>query len=176
MHERGMWGVGRVAAVVFLCAYGRISWADISPTEPANAKQISQLTGPVSQNNTVAKWQLVGTDVGAMWDAGSCPKVNQPCMIMAFGDTFSACTFSPENWSNPCQCVATQVYVCTEGGVGNRQWHENNPSWRASVLAYSTDRTPSDGITFDAMSTPNHTTGRNARCIERRIQRRRGLE
>ncbi|NUS45545.1 MAG: DUF4185 domain-containing protein [Mycobacteriaceae bacterium] len=58
----------------------------VSPAPPAPAVRtvdtVSQLTGPGSQNRTDFRWQVLGTDLGLMWES----KPGQVAVM--FGDTF----------------------------------------------------------------------------------------
>ena len=49
---------------------------------PTLADLVAKLTGPGSINDTDTRYQVMGTDLGAMWDNGSGQ------VLMAFGDTF----------------------------------------------------------------------------------------
>lgn len=49
---------------------------------PSLAEQVAKLTGYDSVNQTDTRYQVMGTDLGAMWDNGSGQ------ILMAFGDTF----------------------------------------------------------------------------------------
>lgn len=53
-----------------------------SPAGPTLAEKVAKLTGPGSVNATDTRYQVMGTDLGAMWDNGSGQ------ILMAFGDTF----------------------------------------------------------------------------------------
>jgi Domain of unknown function (DUF4185) len=102
-------------------AAGDVS-ADLAPGPsvpgPSLAELVAKLTGYDSINETDTKYQVMGTDLGAIWDNGSGQ------VLMAFGDTFG------------------------EGHVGGGQFGED---WRSNVLARSSDRDLSDGMTFDDM-------------------------
>lgn len=92
---------------------------------PTLAEKVAKLTGYDSINETDTRYQVMGTDLGAMWDNGSGQ------ILMAFGDTFG------------------------EGQVGGGQF---GGDWRSNVLARSSDRDLSDGMTFDGMvvDVPGH--------------------
>jgi hypothetical protein len=59
-----------------------------------NTKTVAWVTGPVSQNNTLARFSISGTDLGISWDNGSGQT------LMAFGDTFGDCNVSGQEWRN----------------------------------------------------------------------------
>ncbi len=91
---------------------------------------VAVLTGAESINATEARYKIKGTDLGIMWtdDRGH--------ILAAFGDTFGA------GWAG------------TSSGFAN----PTKIDWRSNTLARSTDRNPSDGMSFDNFVTdrPGH--------------------
>lgn len=85
---------------------------------PSLAELVAQLSGAEGINQTDTLYQVMGTDLGAIWDNGSGQ------VLMAFGDTFG------------------------KGHVGGGDFGED---WRSNVLARSSDRDLSDGMSFDDM-------------------------
>ena len=57
--------------------------ASAAPGAAGPATQVARLTGPFSMNDTVARYDIVGTDLGVMWDNG------RGEILTAFGDTQS---------------------------------------------------------------------------------------
>ncbi|NDZ94466.1 DUF4185 domain-containing protein [Streptomyces sp. SID6673] len=57
--------------------------ADAFPVAAGNGKVVARLTGPGSINDTVGRYNIVGTDLGVMWDNGHGE------IMTAFGDTQS---------------------------------------------------------------------------------------
>ncbi|GAB92461.1 DUF4185 domain-containing protein [Gordonia rhizosphera] len=66
-------GVGVVTAPV----------AQAGPVAAGPASMVTRLTGPFSLNDTIARYDIVGTDLGVMWDNGHGE------ILTAFGDTQS---------------------------------------------------------------------------------------
>lgn len=75
-------------------------------------------------NNTVADWNVGGTDLGIVWE------MNPGEYGIFFGDTFGR-DFTP-NFSNP---------------------GPNGSDWRSNVLAFSDDKNLDDGLTINNMAT-----------------------
>ncbi|AZG46316.1 DUF4185 domain-containing protein [Gordonia insulae] len=57
--------------------------ADAYPVAAANGSIVARLTGPGSINDTIGRYNIVGTDLGVMWDNG------RGEIMTAFGDTQS---------------------------------------------------------------------------------------
>ncbi|NLG46028.1 DUF4185 domain-containing protein [Gordonia sp. (in: high G+C Gram-positive bacteria)] len=55
-------------------------------------KAIAWVTGPRSENRTLTRFGISGTDIGAAWDNGSGQT------LMAFGDTFGNCSAPGNQW------------------------------------------------------------------------------
>jgi hypothetical protein len=84
--------------------------------------QIAKLLGEGSINDTPAKYDLYGADLGSMFDMDG-------RIYMTFGDSFGCCipnTGGPRGFPPP-------------------------TGWRSNSMAVITDRQPSDGLTFDTM-------------------------
>jgi Domain of unknown function (DUF4185) len=84
----------------------------------SRATLVAKETGSQSINATDAADQVMGTDLGILWDDG------QGRALAAFGDTF---------------------------GQGFTGPGANGGDWRSNVLARSSDRNLTDGMTFDDM-------------------------
>lgn len=76
-------GVVALATVSLLIMTGT---AQADPGEasagPSLAVQVAKLTGAASINETDTRYQVMATDLGAMWDNG------KGQVLMAFGDTY----------------------------------------------------------------------------------------
>ncbi|HEY9312642.1 DUF4185 domain-containing protein [Williamsia sp.] len=57
-----------------------------------NTKTVAWVTGPGSQNDTLDRFGISGTDLGIMWDNGSGQT------LMAVGDTFGDCDAGGQEW------------------------------------------------------------------------------
>ncbi len=57
-----------------------------------NTQTVSWVTGPLSQNMTLDRFGISGTDLGISWDNG----MGQT--LMAFGDTFGNCDAADQEW------------------------------------------------------------------------------
>ncbi|RYE13958.1 MAG: DUF4185 domain-containing protein [Sphingobacteriales bacterium] len=98
---------------------------------PYNVKGISRVTGKtqpsgdsyINPNQTDVKYDVGGTDLGIMWDAGN------GFTGLVFGDTFG------RDW----------VYT-TAGGA-------NGSNWRSNVVGMSSDLNLDNGLTISAMRT-----------------------
>lgn len=60
------------------------------------AAVVGWVTGPYSPNNTLARFDISGTDLGIMWDNGQSGPNDQ--ILMAFGDTFGNCHVPGQEW------------------------------------------------------------------------------
>ncbi|MCY1074133.1 DUF4185 domain-containing protein [Archangium lansingense] len=92
---------------------------------PTNVTKVSRVTGATpageslpNPNQTHTNYEVMGTDLGIMWDKGGGE------IFILFGDTFG------NGW-------------CGNGGCGG--------GWRSNVLARSSDRTLTDGLSFSTM-------------------------
>lgn len=78
-----------------------------APSEPGSGPQgalptwrnntsriVSWVTGPRSENNTLARFSISGTDLGVAWDNG------HGQTLMAFGDSFGWCNIAGQQWRN----------------------------------------------------------------------------
>lgn len=78
-----------------------------TPSEPGSGPQgplptwknstsriVSWVTGPKSENNTLARFTISGTDLGVAWDNGDGQT------LMAFGDSFGWCNVTGQQWRN----------------------------------------------------------------------------
>jgi hypothetical protein len=99
-------------------------------TAPAQASRAAVITGAGSINETEARYQIKGTDLGIMWTD------ERGQILAAFGDTFGG------NWGG------------SSSGFGDPATND----WRSNTLARSSDRNPSDGMSFDNFVTdrPGH--------------------
>ncbi len=100
------------------------------PAAVGSASSVAVITGAESINATVDRYKIKGTDLGIMWtdDRGH--------ILAAFGDTFG------EGWAGPHSSQADPAAI----------------DWRSNTLARSTDRNPSDGMSFKNFVTdrPGH--------------------
>jgi len=94
--------------------------ADTAPRDD-QARRVAVLTGAGSINDTEARYQVKGTDLGIMWTD------ERGQILAAFGDTFGA------GWAGHGSEVADPAAV----------------DWRSNTLARSSDRNPVDGIVFN---------------------------
>ena len=79
------------------------------------------ITGAESINETEARYQIKGTDLGIMWTD------ERGQILAAFGDTFGA------GWGG------------SSSGFGDPATND----WRSNTLARSSDRNPADGMSFN---------------------------
>jgi D-arabinan endo alpha-(1,5)-arabinofuranosidase len=116
--------VATVAVTVNAAAPGV---AQTAPLE--QAKPVAVLTGAQSINETEARYQVKGTDLGIMWADG------RGQILAAFGDTFGA------GWAGITSGFANPTTI----------------DWRSNTLAHSTDHNPADGMSFDFVTDrPSH--------------------
>ncbi len=94
------------------------------------ANPVAVITGAGSINETEARYQIKGTDLGIMWTD------ERGQILAAFGDTFGA------GWGG------------SSTGFGDPATND----WRSNTLARSSDRNPADGMSFDNFVTdrPRH--------------------
>ena len=94
------------------------------------ASPVAVITGAESINETEARYQIKGTDLGIMWTD------ERGQILAAFGDTFGA------GWGG------------SSSGFGDPATND----WRSNTLARSSDRNPADGMSFDNFVTdrPGH--------------------
>jgi Domain of unknown function (DUF4185) len=104
-----------VAAATLALALGGAGGAQ-GAVDRSDTYEITQLTGPESINDTGARWNVFGTDLGSMFE-------HRGRTYMAFGDTFGPPGRPPEFGDD----------------------------WRSNVMAYTRDRDPRDGLTFEGM-------------------------
>src|ERR671917_2110125 len=92
--------------------------ADTAPR--GQASRAALITGAGSINETEARYQIKGTDLGIMWTD------ERGLILAAFGDTFGA--------------------GCAGHGSGGGD--PAAIDWRSNTLARSSDRNPPDGVSF----------------------------
>ncbi|MGH3766725.1 MAG: DUF4185 domain-containing protein [Pseudonocardiaceae bacterium] len=102
--------------------------AQTGPVREASA--VALLTGAKSINETEVRYAVKGTDLGIMWTD------ERGRILAAFGDTFGP------GWAGVTSGFARPATI----------------DWRSNTLARSTDRNPSDGMSFDNFVTdhPGH--------------------
>ena len=102
--------------------------AQIAPR--GQASPVAVITGAGSINETEARYQIKGTDLGIMWTD------ERGQILAAFGDTIGA------SW----------------GGSSSGFGDPATIAWRSNTLARSSDRNPADGMSFDNFVTdrPGH--------------------
>ncbi|MDQ2879832.1 MAG: DUF4185 domain-containing protein [Actinomycetota bacterium] len=103
----------------------------VAQTAPlGEANPVAVLTGAQSINATEARYQVKGTDLGIMWTD------ERGQILAAFGDTFGP------GWA----------------GISSGFAKPTTIDWRSNTLARSTDRNPSNGMTFNNYVTdrPGH--------------------
>ena len=131
-HRAGA-GVAAVAALSAATLTVTVSAAapGVAHTTPVgSASPVAVLTGAESINATVERYKIKGTDLGIMWTD------ERGRILAAFGDTFG------EGWAGPHSSQANPTAI----------------DWRSNTLARSTDRNPSDGMSFKNFVTdrPGH--------------------
>src|SRR6476661_7643797 len=85
------------------------------------ANPVAVLTGAQSINSTETRYQVKGTDLGIMWTD------ERGQILAAFGDTFGL------GWA----------------GISSGFANPGTIDWRSNTLARSTDRNPSNGMSFN---------------------------
>src|ERR687894_209918 len=98
--------------------------ADTAPR--GQASRAAVITGAGSINETEARYQIKGTDLGIMWTD------ERGLLLAAFGDTFGA------GWAGHGSGVGDPAAI----------------DWRAKTLARSFFPHPADGTLFDKFVTP----------------------
>jgi hypothetical protein len=95
----------------------------------ANASPVAALTGTQSINETEARYQVRGTDLGIMWTD------ERGQILVAFGDTFGT------GWN----------------GFNSGPADPATIDWRSNTLARSNDHNPANGMSFDFVTDrPGH--------------------
>ncbi|MCU1608180.1 MAG: hypothetical protein QOH09_2669 [Pseudonocardiales bacterium] len=99
-------------------------------TPLGGASPVAMLTGAQSINATEARYRVKGTDLGIMWTD------ERGQILAAFGDTFGP------GWA----------------GISSGFANPGTIDWRSNTLARSTDRNPSNGMSFNDYVTdrPGH--------------------
>jgi Domain of unknown function (DUF4185) len=120
------------AALAVLGAVVTVGLAPAGAAEqvpPGQTRRIAGLTGAGSINDTEARYQVKGTDLGIMWTD------ERGQVLAAFGDTFGAGWTGHDSGGNPAAF-----------------------DWRSNTLARSSDRNLADGMTVDDFVTdrPGH--------------------
>ena len=102
----------------------------VAQTSVGQANPVALITGAKSINATEERYDIKGTDLGIMWTD------ERGRILAAFGDTFGA------GWVGVTSGFARPAAI----------------DWRSNTLARSTDRNPSDGMSFDNFVTdrPGH--------------------
>jgi Domain of unknown function (DUF4185) len=102
----------------------------VAQTSVGQANPVALITGAKSINATEERYDIKGTDLGIMWTD------ERGRILAAFGDTFGA------GWAGVASGFARPAEI----------------DWRSNTLARSTDRNPSDGMSFDNFVTdrPGH--------------------
>jgi D-arabinan endo alpha-(1,5)-arabinofuranosidase len=103
----------------------------VAQTAPqVQVSRVAVVTGPGSTNDTEARYEVKGTDLGIMWTD------ERGQILVAFGDTFGA------GWAGPGSAAKDPVAI----------------DWRSNTLARSGDRNPADGMVVDGFITdrPGH--------------------
>ncbi|MDQ4102474.1 MAG: DUF4185 domain-containing protein [Actinomycetota bacterium] len=121
------------AALAALSAVATVGLAPpgaAAQAQPGQASRIAGVTGAGSINDTEARYQVKGTDLGIMWTD------EREQVLVAFGDTFGAA------WA----------------GHGSGLGDPAAIDWRSNTLARSSDRNPVDGLVLDDFRTdrPGH--------------------
>ncbi len=130
MHSRR---AGAGAALAVLVAAVTVGLAPPGAAHAApwdQASRVAVLTGAASSNDTEARYQVKGTDLGIMWTD------ERGQILTAFGDTFGV------GWAGHDSAVGDPAAI----------------DWRSNTLARSSDRNPAGGMSFDDFVTdrPDH--------------------
>ena len=123
--------IGAVFATLSAATVAVTVTAAAAQTAPVNqASAVAVITGAKSINATEARYEVKGTDLGIMWTD------ERGRILAAFGDTFGP------KWA----------------GVSSGFAQPEMIDWRSNTLARSTDRNPTDGMSFDNFVTdhPGH--------------------
>ncbi|MDQ4033778.1 MAG: DUF4185 domain-containing protein [Actinomycetota bacterium] len=114
-------GAGASLAVLTAAVTLALAPAGTAQTAPqAKASPVAGLTGTQSTNETEARYQVKGTDLGIMWTD------ERGQILTAFGDTFGT------EWK----------------GFNTEPADPATIDWRSNTLARSNDRNPADGMSF----------------------------
>ncbi len=124
MTCRWVW-VGAVVGIVIAGVTVGVAPRAALATQPEQARRIAVLTGAESLNETEARYQVKGTDLGIMWAD------EQGQVLTAFGDTFGS------GWAGP----------------GSEVRDPAASDWRSNTLARSGDHDPADGMSFTGFVT-----------------------
>lgn len=120
LGHRGQAGAA-LAAVSAVITVGLAPFGAADPGQGVQASRIAGLTGAGSINDTEARYQVKGTDLGIMWTD------ERGQVLVAFGDTFGT------GWAGH------------ESGLGDPAAID----WRSNTLARSSDRNPPDGVVLN---------------------------
>jgi hypothetical protein len=123
-------GAGAALAVLIAAVPVWMAPPGTAQTAPrANASPVAALTGTQSINETEARYQVRGTDLGIMWTD------ERGQILVAFGDTFGT------GWNG-----------CNSGPADPA-----TIDWRSNTLARSNDHNPANGMSFDFVTDrPGH--------------------
>ena len=118
----GRWarGAAVVGVLIALVTVGMAPSVAAQAGGPGEARRVGVLTGADSLNDTQARYQVKGTDLGILW-------ADERGRILAvFGDTFGL------GWAGP----------------GSEVSDPAASDWRSNTLARSSDRDPAQGMAF----------------------------
>jgi hypothetical protein len=123
-------GAGAALAVLIAAVPVWMAPPGTAQTAPrANASPVAALTGTQSINETEARYQVRGTDLGIMWTD------ERGQILVAFGDTFGT------GWNGFTSGPADPATI----------------DWRSNTLARSNDHNPANGMSFDFVTDrPGH--------------------
>jgi hypothetical protein len=123
-------GAGAALAVLIAAVPVGLAPPGMAQTAPrAKASPVAALTGTQSINETEARYQVKGTDLGIMWTD------ERGQILAAFGDTFGT------GWNGFSSGSADPATV----------------DWRSNTLARSSDHNPAKGMFFDFVTDrPGH--------------------
>ena len=123
-------GAGAALAVLIAAVPVWMAPPGTAQTAPrANASPVAALTGTQSINETEARYQVRGTDLGIMWTD------ERGQILVAFGDTFGT------GWN----------------GFNSGPADPATIDWRSNTLARSNDHNPANGMSFDFVTDrPGH--------------------
>ena len=123
-------GAGAVLAVLIAAGPVGLAPPGTAQTAPrAKASPVAALTGTQSMNETEARYQVKGTDLGIMWTD------ERGQILAAFGDTFGP------GWN----------------GFNSGSTDPATIDWRSNTLARSNDHNPAHGMSFDFVTDrPGH--------------------